>query len=49
MTLARVVEALLFSAQKPLSAKEIVDVIRRAGTEEELSPNEFARVREAEV
>ena len=49
MTLARVVEALLFSAQKPLSAKEIVDVIRRAGTEDELSPNEFARVREAEV
>src|SRR5947209_7882642 len=49
MTLARVVEALLFSAQKPLSAKEIVDAIRRAGVEDELSPNELARTTEAEV
>ena len=48
-TLARVVEALLFSAQKPLSAKEIVEVIRRAGAEDEFSPNEFARIRESEV
>src|SRR6202011_5432493 len=49
MTLARVVESLLFSAQKPLSAKEMVDVIRRAGQVDELSPNEFAKVRESEV
>ena len=49
MTLSRVVEALLFSAQKPLSAKDIVEVVRRAGAEDELSPNEFARVREPEV
>ena len=49
MTLARVVESLLFSAQKPLSAKEMVDVIKRAGQVDELSPNEFAKVRESEV
>jgi segregation and condensation protein B len=48
-TLARVLEALLFSAPKPLAAKEIVDVIRRAGAEDEFLPNEFANVRESEV
>ena len=49
LTLPRVIEALLFSAQKPLSAKEIGDVIRSAGGEDEFSPNEFAKVREPEV
>jgi segregation and condensation protein B len=49
MSLIRVIEALLFSAQKPLSTKEIVEVLRRAGGEDEFSPNEFAKVREAEV
>src|SRR5207244_3751105 len=49
MSLARVIEALLFSAQKPLSAEQIVDVLGRAGAEDELVPNEFARVRKAEV
>src|SRR6266852_7188928 len=49
MTLSGVVEALLFSAQKPLSAKEIVGVIRRAGAEDEFSPNEFAKVNESEI
>ena len=49
MNLARVIEALLFSAQKPLSTKEIVDLLRRAGAEDEFSPNEFAKAREAEV
>jgi segregation and condensation protein B len=49
MTLIRVIEALLFSAQKPLSTKEIVDLLRRAGAEDEFSANEFAKVREAEV
>src|SRR5438128_6824083 len=49
MTLAKVIEALLFSAHKPVSAKEIVDVLRRAGAEDEFSPNEFANVKPAEV
>lgn len=49
MMLPRIIEALLFSAEKPLSAKEIVDVVRRAGGEDEFSPNEFAKVREADV
>ena len=48
-TLPRVIEALLFSAQKPLAAREIVATIKSAGGEDELMPNEFAKVREAEV
>jgi segregation and condensation protein B len=49
MTLASVIEALLFSAQKPLPSKEIADVLRHAGSEDEFSPNEFANVREPEI
>jgi segregation and condensation protein B len=49
MTLIRVVEALLFSAQKPLSPKEIVDVIKRAGEAEDFTLNDLGNVREAEV
>ena len=49
MTLARVVEALLFSAQKPLSIREMTAAIKGAGPEDELSPNEFARTSEAQV
>ena len=49
MTLSRVIEALLFSAQKPLSVRELTEAIRGAGAEDEFSPNEFARIREAEV
>ena len=49
MSLVRVIEALLFSAQKPLAIKEIADTIRRAGAEDEFTPNQFARVREPEV
>ena len=49
MNLSRVIEALLFGAAKPLSTKEIVDLVRSAGREDDLSPNEFAGVREAEV
>ena len=49
MTLAKVIEALLFSTQRPLSAKEMVDVIKRAGQVDDLSPNEFAKVRPPEV
>ena len=47
MTLSRVIEGLLFSAQKPLSIREIATAIK--GAEDEPSPNEFSRVREAEV
>src|SRR5881394_1500638 len=49
MNLSRVVEALLFSAQKPLSIRELKEAIRGAGAEDELSPNEFARATEAEI
>ena len=49
MKLSRAVEALLFSAHKPLSTKEIVDLLHGAGAEDELSPNDFAKVRPAEV
>jgi segregation and condensation protein B len=49
MTLAQVVEALLFSAQKPLSTAEITAALRGAGGEDDLQPNEFAKVRETEV
>ena len=49
MNLARIIEALLFSTQKPLSIKEIVDLLHNAGTEDKFSPNEFAKVRQAEV
>jgi segregation and condensation protein B len=49
MTLTSVIEALLFSAQKPVPSKEITDVLRRAGSEDEFSPNEFANVREPEI
>jgi len=46
MTLSRVIEALLFSAQKPLSIRELAAAIKGAGAEDELSPNEFARATE---
>ena len=49
MNLSRVVEALLFSAQKPLSIRELAVAIKGAGAEDELSPNEFARATEAEI
>ena len=49
MTLTKVVEALLFSAQKPLSIRELATAIKGADAADELSPNQFARVREAEV
>ena len=48
MTLSRVIEALLFSAQKPLSIREIVTAIKSA-EDPDTGPNEFSRVREAEV
>ncbi len=49
MDLTRVIETLLFSAQKPLSTNEIIDALRNAGAEDEFSPNEFANVRQAKV
>src|SRR5258708_8271807 len=49
MAVSRVIEALLFSEQKLLSVRELTEAIRGAGVEDEFSPNEFARRREAEV
>jgi segregation and condensation protein B len=49
MMITGVIEALLFGAQKPLSIRELTEAIKGAGAEDELSPNEFARVSEAEV
>jgi len=50
MTLAHVVEALLFSAQKPLPIPDITAAIRGAGSEDDLEqPNEFGRVKDAEI
>lgn len=49
MTLSQVIEALLFSAQKPLSSRELVSAIKSAGAADELMPNEFSRTTEAQV
>ena len=50
MSLIHVIEALLFSAQKPLSIREIAAAIKSAeGGIAGAGPNEFSRVREAEV
>lgn len=49
MSLSQVIEALLISAQKALTPRELVAAIRGAGAEDELTPNEFARTSEAEV
>jgi segregation and condensation protein B len=49
MTLFQVLEALLFSAQKPLTTAELRGALTSAGQADELVPNEFARVKEAEI
>jgi segregation and condensation protein B len=50
MTLAKIIEALLFSAQKPLSTREIATAMKSARDDPAgAGPNEFSRVREAEV
>ncbi|HEX8678493.1 MAG TPA: SMC-Scp complex subunit ScpB [Chthoniobacterales bacterium] len=49
MTLVRVIEALLFSAQKPLTTRELRDAVKGGGGEDELAPNEFAKTSEAEI
>lgn len=48
MMITGVIEALLFSAQKPLSTREIATAMKGA-EDDELSPNEFTRVKEADV
>jgi len=48
-SLSQVVEALLFSGQKPLSTRELVSAIKGAGDADELLPNEFARTTEGQV
>ena len=50
MELTRIVEALLFSAQKPLTTKELASAIRGAGKDEDPPmPNEFSRANDAEI
>jgi segregation and condensation protein B len=49
MQLSQVIEALLFSAQKPLTAREIATAIKGAGGDDEFAPNDFAKTSEAEV
>ena len=49
MTLSRVVEALLFSAQKPLSIRELAAATKGAGGEDDVSHNEFTRAKESEI
>jgi segregation and condensation protein B len=52
MNLSQVIEALLFSAQKPLPTRELVSAVRGAGAEDDpatAGPNEFAKIKEAEV
>lgn len=49
MNLPQVLEALLFSAQKPLTPRELTAAVKGAGAEDELTPNEFAKTSEAEV
>lgn len=49
MNLSQVVEALLFSAQKPLTARELLTAVKGAGAADDLLSNEFARASEAEI
>lgn len=49
MNLVRVIEGLLFSANKPLTLSQLAETLRGAGGDDELEPNPFARVKEAEV
>jgi len=51
MTLSRIIEALLFSAPKPLSIRELAAAIKGARAEDPAAagPNEFARVTEGEI
>src|SRR5438874_2305041 len=49
MSVSQVIEALLFAAQKPLTARELLSAIKGAGGEDELIPNEFAKTTEAQI
>lgn len=49
MSLTQVIEALLFAAQKPLTARELAAAIKGAGSDDDLLPNEFAKATEAQV
>src|SRR5437762_5236159 len=49
MSLTRVIEALLFSAQKPFSIREIGAVLKSAAAESGGPSHEFGRVSEAEI
>jgi segregation and condensation protein B len=49
MSLTQVIEALLFAAQKPLTARELAAAIKSAGGDDELLRNEFAKTTEAQV
>ncbi len=49
MELSQVIDALLFSAQKPLTIRELLAAVKGAGEADELLPNEFASAKEAEI
>jgi segregation and condensation protein B len=52
MSLAQVIEALLFAAQKPLTARELAAAIKGAGGDDPATaglPNEFAKTTEGQV
>ncbi len=49
VTLIRVIEALLFSAQTPLSTREIVNAVKGAGGDDELDSNDFGKTSEVEA
>ena len=49
MSLSQVVEALLFSGQKPLTTRELVSAIKGAGDADELLPNEFSHTTDAQA
>ena len=45
MELRDILEAILFSSQKPLSAKELQDILKQAGESGEGEAREFAQVK----
>src|SRR5436190_15852019 len=49
MSVSQVIEALLFAAQKPLTARELLSAIKGAGGEDELIRHEFAKTTEAQT
>ena len=49
MNLTQAIEALLISALKPLTPRELMRALNAGGEDDELLPNEFAKTGEAEV